>query len=280
MSAGFYQRLGVSQDAATVEIQDAYQQGLARLVRRLRAARAGGADPAPIEAERGELQEAYEVLTDPVRRRRYDRMLSLEGQLPVNDVAAIREALLPALEDPAAAAAIELLSAVTRLELRGPEAPELRRPAAPARPVARPVSMMNAEQRMQRAQAVVAPLPEPASLPAPPMLQVQAPSIAVAPALPKGPDTAERDFLSGTFGYDGRYIAAVREAKGIALEELAETTRISERYLTAIEANQFERLPAAVFVRGYLKEIAAVLEVDEQPLVHGFMDLYAQARGA
>ena len=64
------------------------------------------------------------------------------------------------------------------------------------------------------------------------------------------------------------------------LDELSRITRISARYLQAIEDNAFDRLPAAVFVRGYLKEIASTLEIDEGELIRSYMALYSRARGS
>ena len=63
------------------------------------------------------------------------------------------------------------------------------------------------------------------------------------------------------------------------MEQVSEETKIAVRYLEAIEANEVDRLPAAVFVRGYLREIASVLEIEEGALLEGYMALYAQQRG-
>ncbi|MCB9759523.1 MAG: helix-turn-helix domain-containing protein [Alphaproteobacteria bacterium] len=290
MSAGFYQRLGVQPGATPARIREAFHLGLARLVKKQRSAKAGGGDMAGIEVERAELQEAHDVLTDPARRRRYDLMLALEGEPLGDDPASIGAALEPALIDPAAAAAVELLADLTALPLNQAELP-----AAPARPAPAPepaVSMMSAAQRQQRAMHAVAAAPEPLALDpapdasaAPPPFVMAEPSIAPAAApvavTPEDEDVslAEMEFLAGNFGHDGRYLAAIRQGRGLSLEDLAETTRISLRYLTALEENDFEGLPAAVFVRGYLKEVAQVLGVDDEPLLQGYMARFNQARG-
>ena len=44
------------------------------------------------------------------------------------------------------------------------------------------------------------------------------------------------------------------------MESVASATNISTRYVQALETNAYDRLPSAIFVRGYLKEIARVLE--------------------
>ena len=78
---------------------------------------------------------------------------------------------------------------------------------------------------------------------------------------------------------DGRFLAAVRQAQGVRIEEVAEATKISTRYIEAIETNAFERLPSAIFVKGYLREIAGVLNLDADEVVEGFLALFSRQRG-
>ena len=81
------------------------------------------------------------------------------------------------------------------------------------------------------------------------------------------------------FGPDGRFIRAVRELRHLQLEDLATETRISQRYLHAIESNDFDSLPAGTFVRGYVKEVARALDVSDLGLVEGYMGLFSHHRG-
>ncbi len=104
------------------------------------------------------------------------------------------------------------------------------------------------------------------------------PAFAVEP--PPPPEPADPiEALLQRHGPDGAFLRGVREHRGMDLDALAQATRISTRYLSAIEENGFDRLPAATFVKGYLKQIAAVLEVEQHGVVEGFMALYAQHRG-
>jgi hypothetical protein len=81
-------------------------------------------------------------------------------------------------------------------------------------------------------------------------------------------------------GYDGRLLAAVRQARGLSMESVASATNISTRYVQALETNAYDRLPSAIFVRGYLKEIARVLELEVDALTEGYLGLYQRQRGA
>ena len=56
------------------------------------------------------------------------------------------------------------------------------------------------------------------------------------------------------------------ELRNVNHEKLAELTGISERYLWAIQNLETEKLPAAPYVRGYLKKISEVLHLNHDEL--------------
>lgn len=51
------------------------------------------------------------------------------------------------------------------------------------------------------------------------------------------------------------------------LPEMAKRTRIRQEYLSALEANQFDQLPAATFVKGYIKTYGQLFGFDYRPLL-------------
>ena len=55
--------------------------------------------------------------------------------------------------------------------------------------------------------------------------------------------------------------------RGVSLEEISAATRISTRFLEAMERDQWERLPGGVFNRGFIRSIARFLGLDEDSLV-------------
>jgi cytoskeleton protein RodZ len=60
----------------------------------------------------------------------------------------------------------------------------------------------------------------------------------------------------------GRYLQAVRLEKGISLEEISRETRIGLGNLILIEKEDHNRLPAAVFVKGFLRAYAKCVGAD------------------
>lgn len=71
----------------------------------------------------------------------------------------------------------------------------------------------------------------------------------------------------------GEQLRLAREARGISLREISEQTRISMRYLEAIEANDFKRLPGGIFNRSFIRSYAKYIGFDEKEAV----DAYARA---
>lgn len=65
----------------------------------------------------------------------------------------------------------------------------------------------------------------------------------------------------------GEILRDERESRRYRLEELAKRTRIRLEYLEALEANQFELLPSATFVKGYIKIYAQLFGFDHKPLI-------------
>jgi transcriptional regulator with XRE-family HTH domain len=67
-----------------------------------------------------------------------------------------------------------------------------------------------------------------------------------------------------TFGEDLR---REREVRGISLKEIADATKISRRFLEAIERNDHKTLPAPVFTRGFVREYARYLGLNAEDMV-------------
>jgi cytoskeletal protein RodZ len=65
----------------------------------------------------------------------------------------------------------------------------------------------------------------------------------------------------------GEHLKREREMRGVSLEEISAATRISTRFLEAIEKDQWELLPGGVFNRGFIRSIARFLGLDEDSLV-------------
>jgi len=65
----------------------------------------------------------------------------------------------------------------------------------------------------------------------------------------------------------GESLRSTRERRGLSIDQVALETRISPRFLEALEAEQFAELPAPVYVRGFLRSYANYLRIEPEPLL-------------
>lgn len=61
-------------------------------------------------------------------------------------------------------------------------------------------------------------------------------------------------------------LSGTMEMKNLSPEKLAQITNIPERYISALQNMEIDKLPAAPYVRAYLKKIAGVLNLDYDEL--------------
>ncbi|MBW2348231.1 MAG: helix-turn-helix domain-containing protein [Deltaproteobacteria bacterium] len=61
-----------------------------------------------------------------------------------------------------------------------------------------------------------------------------------------------------------------REARGLGYTEISELTRLRPSFVEAIEEEAWDRLPPPVFVKGFLRSYARVLDLDEEVVLGRF----------
>src|SRR5256885_9695158 len=68
----------------------------------------------------------------------------------------------------------------------------------------------------------------------------------------------------------GEKLRLAREERGIALRDISEQTRISIRYLEAIEADDYRRLPGGIFNRSFIRAYAKFIGYDEHKALEDY----------
>lgn len=68
----------------------------------------------------------------------------------------------------------------------------------------------------------------------------------------------------------GEELRREREIRGISLKEIADATKVSKRFLDAIEKNDHRSLPAPVFTRGFVREYARYLGLNSDEIVNRY----------
>ncbi len=86
--------------------------------------------------------------------------------------------------------------------------------------------------------------------------------------LPPAPEiTPDTDFT-------GALLRAVRHSQGVRLEDVSARTKIGVSHLVAIEKDDFGVLPAAVYVRGFVTELAKALGLDATQVARTYVRRY------
>lgn len=75
-------------------------------------------------------------------------------------------------------------------------------------------------------------------------------------------------------GLGGDFLRMVREYKGITITDIAERTKIQSTYLKYLEEERFSDLPPAVYVEGFVTQVARLLKLDVDRVVQGYMARY------
>lgn len=110
------------------------------------------------------------------------------------------------------------------------------------------------------------------------------PSISgTAPSHPQFQDpfftqTETDGFISSEIEWSGSALRRIRESKRISIEDLADYTRISKTYLIAIEEEAYQKLPAIVYVRGFLQQVSKRLKLPADLVVSKYIDRLKSAR--
>jgi cytoskeletal protein RodZ len=78
----------------------------------------------------------------------------------------------------------------------------------------------------------------------------------------------------------GTFLRQAREQRGVSLQDLAVTTKISARVLEALERNDPSKLPGGIFSRSFVRAYAREVGVDPDVAVANFVSAFPDESGA
>lgn len=78
--------------------------------------------------------------------------------------------------------------------------------------------------------------------------------------------------------YRGKTLKQVRERMGVELQTISKETKINIKVLEWIEEEAFEKLPALVYLKGFLKSYAQSLGLDPQKVIEEYMRLMEESK--
>ena len=68
----------------------------------------------------------------------------------------------------------------------------------------------------------------------------------------------------------GKFLRNARVEAGFSIVQIAEMTRITKSHITALEANDFESLPGAAYIPGFIRNYCKMVGLDSKPLIDAY----------
>jgi cytoskeletal protein RodZ len=78
----------------------------------------------------------------------------------------------------------------------------------------------------------------------------------------------------------GSFLKHARETRGLSLQQVAATTKISARVLAALERNDASKLPGGIFSRAFVRAFAREVGLDPESAVSRFVAAFPDESGA
>jgi len=141
-----------------------------------------------------------------------------------------------------------------------PQQPELR---YQPRPFSAPPRTQRMAEPLVSAAEPRAEEPQPLQAPAPPPMPVT--------AQPVPADITE---------FTGPVLKMMREQRGLTIRSVADTTKLSGRYIEGIEEESYKKLPARPYLRGFLVLYAKAIGYESDRIVIDYMKRYDAAMNA
>ncbi|MCI1290076.1 MAG: DUF4115 domain-containing protein [Lactobacillus sp.] len=76
----------------------------------------------------------------------------------------------------------------------------------------------------------------------------------------------------------GEKLSEARKAKGMSISDVEKITKIQSRYLTAIEENDYDKLPGDFYVRAFIRQYANVVGLDGKKLLESYKQEVPEAK--
>ncbi len=249
-----YELLDVSPDASPQEIRAAYVRAKATFQKDSLAIYSL-MDPSEAQEMVAKIERAYQILSHPDRKRAYDRDFLSNPNADMDSRAASPFAFGATRDKVISIDRVPPMESSLDDELLVPPTTDYTAGAARPEP-----------HRMEALSAAESPFDITPRQPRPTASEAPESRLAPPAAEPSAID------LEQVEEWTGEQIRRIREARDFPMERLVEITRIRRSYLNALEMDDFAKLPAPVFVRGFLQQVARELKIPADRLVPSYLE--------
>ncbi len=273
----YYELLEISPRATSQEIHKAYER-VRRVYEPNSIALYSLFSPDETAAITQRIEDAYRTLVYEDNRKRYDAQLKEKEQEELPD-------LPPLPADP---------YQTRQDQLSFPSEPTYQRrqdqlplPSEPKYQRRQDQLPLPSEPTYQRRQDQLPLPPEPPSQPRPaqPALTLPSENRFISASEPLIKQTAPPKTMHETVtpvshfiaDFTGPAIKMLREQNGLQMRDIADRTKIGTRYLECIEEEQYDKLPARAYTRGFLMLYARALGCDPERMASDYLKRYDAA---
>jgi len=78
--------------------------------------------------------------------------------------------------------------------------------------------------------------------------------------------------------FTGDFLTKIREYKNVSIERMSEMTKISRTYIRNIEGDEFSKMPADVYTRGFVYQYAKCLKLNPELVANSYINYLKQMR--
>ena len=273
----YYELLEISPRATSQEIHKAYER-VRRVYEPNSIALYSLFSPDETAAITQRIEDAYRTLVYEDNRKRYDAQLKEKEQEELPD-------LPPLPADP---------YQTRQDQLSFPSEPTYQRrqdqlplPSEPKYQRRQDQLPLPSEPKYQRRQDQLPLPPDPPSQPRPaqPALTLPSENRFISASEPLIKQTAPPKTMHETVtpvshfiaDFTGPAIKMLREQNGLQMRDIADRTKIGTRYLECIEEEQYDKLPARAYTRGFLMLYARALGCDPERMASDYLKRYDAA---
>jgi curved DNA-binding protein CbpA len=290
--ANYYEVLEIRPDASAQDVRNAYLR-LKASYRKDNPALYSVLDPSETEDMLLKIEEAFQILTDPDMRREYDERNGFADRIERKIFAIDRAPPMPSgtrnaaapmeggrEDDFLVAPTTDYEGMTTRGENTTAGSNSFQLPTQPPRESGSFLDTLpNAEKPAANRATDSVPHSTGSFVDRRQFVPGRREADKIPPLQSPQLDPVAAEIISET-EWRGPTLRRIRELRRYSLDDVASLTKISKNHLIAIEEEAFTKLPAPVFVRGFILQIARTLKIPAEAVAVAYLARFSKRPGS
>jgi curved DNA-binding protein CbpA len=187
------------------------------------------------------VEEAYSILSDPMKRKRYDEARGINREINAMNYDILLDRVSPVRSEPVNNSVSSMLSSEFKINSQS------------SAPISNGDMSIKAAQTLSNTTNITKLVTQ----------QRFALDFVLNAAF-------EQEIAEAT-EFNGEFLRKIREYKSVDLERLSDMTKISRLYLQGVESEDYDKLPAPVYVRGFVFQYAKCLKLKPEIVANSYV---------